>query len=147
MSQLASTMGMNSSTIFVWQEQYRVGFPTVDRQHEHLLEMLGRLQEAMREGKGKEALKDILQELAGYTRTHFGTEEAYFNRYEYPEKEEHKRIHDEFVARVAQFQSDFAQGKAMLSVALLNWLGDWIRNHILKVDKKAFLFLKERGAT
>ena len=33
-----------------------------------------------------------------------------------------------------QFQQDFHAGKAALSAQVLNFLGQWVREHILKVD-------------
>jgi len=50
---------------------------------------------AMKAGKGKEALSTVLTELVDYTSYHFETEEQMLLQYGYAEYEAHKVMHDD----------------------------------------------------
>ncbi len=138
--------GASTQNPFAWSEKYSVGIATIDRQHQQLLKMLEQLQEAMRGGKAKEVLGNILQQLTNYTRTHFATEETYFNRHDYPDAEVHKKQHAEFISKVQEFYSGFTSGKVTLTVQVFNFLRDWVVRHIAESDKKYGPFLREKGA-
>jgi hemerythrin-like metal-binding protein len=55
--------------------KYSVGTDKIDNQHRHLIELLNTLHDAMLQGKGKEKMKTILNELVEYTKYHLKTEE------------------------------------------------------------------------
>lgn len=128
-----------------WTPQYSVNIARLDDQHRKLFEILGQLQQAMIAGKGSDVVSTIVAELVNYTKIHFSCEEGYLRMYAYPELEAHKREHESFVEKIRQFQSDLARGQVNLSVNVLRFLTDWLRNHILKTDKNYATFLKAKG--
>ncbi len=128
-----------------WSEQYSVGIVRLDDQHRKIFQMLNNLRQAMLEKKSNQVLRDIINELAQYAKTHFTSEEAYFQMYNYPEKDEHKREHEEFVKKVRQFQADLEAGRAMVTMSVFTFLAEWVRNHVLVSDKKYGPFLREKG--
>lgn len=128
-----------------WDAKYSVGITRLDDQHRRLLQMLNNLQQAMLGGKSREVISRIVEELVQYTKTHFTSEEAYFQMYGYPEAEAHKREHQEFIQKVHHFQSELAKGKASLSIEVLQFLSDWTKTHILGSDKKYGPFLQSKG--
>ncbi|MDP2299758.1 MAG: bacteriohemerythrin, partial [Actinomycetota bacterium] len=83
--------------------------------------------------------------LIDYTRTHFATEEAYFDRYGYPEADAHKAQHQDFVGRVEDFKRGFDEGRLFLSLDVMDFLGQWLIEHIQGSDKEYGPFLNERG--
>ncbi len=82
--------------LFQWEESLSVGLSDIDRQHKQLIEMIGKLDDEMRKGKGKDILEKILNGLVNYALMHFETEEKYFLKYGYPESENHRQIHKTF---------------------------------------------------
>jgi hemerythrin len=74
----------------------------IDKQHKKLIDMINNLHEAMKEGKSKEVMGDILKSLLSYTETHFKLEEKYFDIYNYPAKENHKAKHKQFIDTVTK---------------------------------------------
>ncbi|MCK7535051.1 MAG: hypothetical protein MZV63_30710 [Marinilabiliales bacterium] len=55
----------------------------------------------------------------------------------FPEIEEHKREHDEFVRRVEEFrQKRWFFPKKKLPLEVGSFLGDWLTKHILDTDRK-----------
>lgn len=99
----------------------------------------------MKQGKSKEVLGGILDNLINYTKNHFTTEENFFQRFDYKEKASHALEHDGFAKKAVEFKKSFDAGNSMISVEVLNFLSDWIKNHILVSDKKYSEFLNSNG--
>lgn len=132
-------------SLFQWDEKLSVNIPSIDRQHQKLISLVNQLHDAMKKGKGKEALNYILEELISYTDYHFKTEEKYFDQYGYAETERHKNEHNSFVKKVNEFNERFSQNNAIISLEVLTFLKNWVLQHIQKEDKKYSSFLIEKG--
>jgi len=128
-----------------WNEGLSVRVAEIDRQHQRLIAMIGELDAAMREGKGREIMGKIVNGLIGYTGTHFATEEKYFDQFGYPEADTHKAEHRNFVQKVSEFKAGFEAGKLGLSIHVMDFLSDWLRGHISGTDKKYAPFFNEKG--
>ena len=140
---------------FEWDDSYSVGVAKIDRQHRRLIGLINELYEAMQQGHGPntltstvnelETMVSVLDELMDYSYYHFSTEEEYMIEYAYPEYDEHKRAHGRFVERIQAFKRDFDEGKALLSMEIVQFLQDWWKKHIVDVDKKYGPFFNEKG--
>jgi hemerythrin-like metal-binding domain len=128
-----------------WNESFSVNVGEIDGQHQKLIGMINDLNDAMRQGKGKDILGKILNGLIGYAGTHFKLEEKYFDQFGYPDTDNHKKEHSNFKQKVAAFKNDFNAGKLGLSIELIDFLSDWLRNHIMGIDKKYAPFFTEKG--
>ena len=107
--------------------------------------MINELNDAMKQGKGKDILGKIVNGLISYTATHFKTEENYFERFGYPDANQHKKEHIAFVQKVSDFKNGFEKGKLSLSIEVMNFLSDWLQNHIKGTDKKYSQFFNGKG--
>ncbi|MCI5168244.1 MAG: hypothetical protein D3903_19685 [Candidatus Electrothrix sp. GM3_4] len=83
--------------------------------------------------------------LINYTAFHFQTEEDYFKQVKYPYAATHKKEHVTFVQKVTDFKKDFDEGRATVSVNVLQFLSKWLQTHINGVDQKYSSFLNENG--
>lgn len=128
-----------------WSSDLSVQIDEIDKQHQKLIAMINHLNDAMRQGKGKEVAGKIVDGLVSYTQVHFATEEKYFAKFAYPESEKHVREHQRFVQQAASFRSDYANGKLTLSSQIINFLSDWLRHHIQGTDQKYVPFLLQKG--
>jgi len=126
-------------------DSFSVNVAEIDRQHQKLIAMINEFHDAMKQGQGKDASGTIINNMFNYTATHFKTEEQYFDRFGYPEKANHKQEHAAFVQEVSDFKDGFAQGKLGLSLDMMNYLSDWLQNHIKRSDKKYSQFFNENG--
>lgn len=129
----------------ILDEKYSVGVKETDLQHKKLVELINSLHDAMKEGKGKDVLARVLQELVKYAASHFATEEKYMTQFNYPGYSAHKAEHEKFVAKVVDFQKDFDSGKAVMTLEVMSFLKDWLVKHILGTDKKYGPFFNEHG--
>lgn len=131
--------------MFGWSEKYSVNILEIDDQHKKLIGMVGQLHNAMREGKGKQVLDEVLRNLIQYTRTHFAAEERIMKANGYPEYELHKAKHDKMTDNVANIYRQYQDGKATITLEVMNFLENWVDKHILGTDMKYGPFLRSKG--
>ncbi len=129
-----------------WMDLYATGIEKIDRQHETLTDLLNALNEAFRGGRPNEVLLFRLDQLIELTHEHFTDEEALMRRKEYPDIDLHKAEHDFLLAQVAHFREEFAASKAELSDSMMDYLRDWLRDHILISDRRMARFIKGETA-
>lgn len=122
--------------IIKWSEKYELGIKEVDNQHKGLVIIINELFTFMSEGKAKDNLESIFEHLTDYTKKHFFTEEAMMIKYAYPDYTQHKQEHTKFIEKLTSLKDDFSHGKATVSLEILNFLKDWLLNHIQITDKK-----------
>ena len=128
-----------------WNNSLSVNVAEIDLQHKKLIAMINELSDAMKQGRGKDVLGQILNGLVHYTATHFKTEETYFIRFGYPDMDQHKSEHAAFVQKVSDSRDEFEKGRLALSVDIMNFLSDWLKNHIMVTDKKYSKFFNTNG--
>ncbi len=131
--------------LITWTEDFSVGVVEIDNQHKKLVNMINELHHAMAEGKGNMNVGDIINRLVDYSVYHFKTEEKYFDKFNYPETEAHKKIHSDFVKKVSIFKGEFDNNEVMLTIDVLNFLSNWLREHILGEDMDYSDFFIENG--
>ena len=125
---------------------YSVGIAAMDNQHKRLFEMVHRLYEAMRAGKGDQVIHGILKELANYTLTHFAAEEELMRKAGYPGLNAHIDLHKVLVDKVIQMTEGVKTGKKIAAVSLATFLKDWLIGHIQKEDRRYGLHLQNQTA-
>jgi hemerythrin-like metal-binding protein len=129
--------------LFTWSDSYSVNSPEIDTQHKKLFDLINNLHDAMIRGKGKEVVGQILDGLIDYTRVHFADEEKMLEAINYPDLPAHLVEHDAFIRKVFQLQTDYRSGKQALTLPVMDFLKNWLLNHILKTDKKYMPFVTE----
>jgi hemerythrin len=130
--------------LVVWDESLSVQIDEIDAEHQRLIKMLNDLDQAMRKQQGREVVDAIIDGLIDYAKIHFRNEETYFERYGYPDAEAHKQEHASFIVQAFQFKRDYDQGKLMLSIEILDFLIDWLREHIKGSDQRYAEFLRQQ---
>jgi len=131
--------------LVTWKEIYVVNISEIDSQHKNLVGIVNELHDAMIIGKGQDVLGKVLTELVDYTLYHFATEEKYFDLYGYPEAELHKKQHKELVEQVAAIYEKFKSGERILTLDVMNFLRDWLHDHIVGSDKLFGPYLNSKG--
>ena len=119
-----------------WSDRYSVNSVLIDSQHKKLVSLINELHNAMASGKGKDALQKILDDLVKYTVEHFTTEETMMKKAKYAGYLEHKLEHDKLTEKAVSLQKSFREGKIPLTMDVMNFLKNWLTNHIEGTDKK-----------
>ena len=111
-----------------WSSDMDTGIEVIDKQHQRIVDYLNELDSA-NEGGDREVTNHVLKELVDYTLTHFAFEEELQEKAGYPFLKAHKRVHEIFTKRVAEFQQRAAAGENV-TPELLSMLKIWLVNHI-----------------
>jgi hemerythrin len=131
--------------VFSWNDSYSVKVAVCDQQHMRLFDIINKLADAMRMGKGQDVVNQVVTELLDYTNTHFQDEEALLQKANYPQLEAHQEMHRIFVKKVQSLQSQAQMGKRVNAAQLLSLIRDWLVNHIQKADKRYSAHLNAAG--
>jgi len=128
-----------------WTNEFSVENTSIDEQHKQLFKIINDLHASMKEGKSKEIMVGLLTRLVDYTQTHFSNEEKLMEKYKYPDLIKHKTEHAKLITKVLDYQKNFNIKSAITSIDIMNFLKDWLTNHILVTDKKYAPYLKGKG--
>lgn len=132
------------SEFFPWnKELYSVGVDIIDEQHKKLFSLINKLFDAMKIGKGSSMVGSILDELIEYTKNHFSAEEDYMAKCNYPELKTHRELHIKLTEDIGKIKSKLANNpNSNLSIQTMDFLKDWLNQHIQGVDKKYAPYMK-----
>lgn len=128
-----------------WKNEYSVDVKEIDKQHKTLIETINLLNTSINEMKTKETLFDILDKLATYTVEHFATEEKYFDKFNYEHTKEHKEEHSKFKKEVEKAIKKAKNNEMEVSFELIDFLEDWVINHVTGMDHEYVECFKKHG--
>ncbi len=118
----------------IWKEEYSVGVPLLDQQHQGLIELINLLSDE----KAKPGLiGQVFQELEAYTKDHFSAEEKMLKASDYGALKAHKKEHrafEQWLSAVRQTYSVGVTSPTILAETVNAFLRDWLINHILSSD-------------
>ena len=127
-----------------WNEEMSVHNEEIDAQHKKLIFILNNLQVAVAERQNREVLSKIIEELLDYTQYHFSTEEKHLHLLEPKLAVKHKQEHDYFVGKIKEFKDGYKSGRLLLSLDVLDFLNDWLVNHIMGIDQIYSKFFEKK---
>ena len=130
-----------------WNNSFRIGVEEIDNQHQSLLGIINDLVDSVEKGEDDDILGEIIGRLFDYTLLHFNTEERIFALINFPDAEHHKQEHAEFIEKISQFKDDFLDDRLDLPLGMINFLCNWLQNHIKKNDMKIGEYMNNNGLT
>ena len=130
---------------FQWNDSLSVGVKAMDEEHKRLVKLVDELDDAMRQGQGREVMKKTFDGLVTYAATHFKTEENLMRENGYPGFEEHAEKHDAMTQQVLNLQRQVRENQATITLKTMNFLTDWLTKHIQGTDKQYGIDLNQKG--
>ena len=132
--------------ILTWNDQLKLGIPSVDEQHRRLVEILNQLDEAVAIGNEPRRIPELIDALIEYTQYHFEHEEQLMRdtHYDHRKYAEHKLEHEAFIQRVKQSKESATHSPDTVSNYLIDFLVKWLMDHILFSDKQMALELTQK---
>lgn len=125
-----------------WGPAFRVGHPTIDRQHRDLLDLCRRAVDACESDPECTAWFHLtLHDLAEGVRSHFQTEEDLLSRHNFPGLEKHREEHFAYEHALTDIAYSATCGK-IDKEGLKALLLDWWTTHILETDMQYRDFLQ-----
>ena len=134
------------SKFLVWKDEYSVGIEVIDKDHRKLLNLINQFQTAVLYRTGREFEQEAFDELVKYTRTHFHREEKLMEENGYPDFEAHRALHRKMIAQVEASMASYQKvGRQVPLEQTVEFLQDWLINHINGTDQEYSGFLRDKG--
>lgn len=134
---------------FKWKEDYCLNIEEIDIQHKKLLEIGEKVYDIAMLDDGYDHYDEImtvLDELLEYTEYHFGYEEKMLKEKNYKELHDQEEEHYYYIYKIKSIASrediDDNQRKTILEI--LDFLSQWITNHIMVSDRKYADYLNQK---
>jgi len=132
---------VRKKVVFMYEmkEEYKIGVELIDEQHKKLFELADKAYMLLKNDYALDKydkILEIIEELKEYTIFHFKSEENYMESINYKRLFTQKIEHNEFVKKLDALDLrniDENQDDSLVDV--LNFLNDWLTEHILKNDK------------
>jgi len=118
--------------ILYWVPELDTGIEEIDTQHRRILDYINRLYE-LRDTRDRVRLGEIIGDMVDYTMSHFAFEEGIMESAGYMFAGPHKRVHELFTRKVAEFKKRFDAGEDVTS-EMHGMLSRWLFNHIRNED-------------
>lgn len=128
-----------------WTQELSVNVKEIDDQHKHFVALIDDLYAAIMSNKAEDLLDGIIARLVEYAGFHFRTEEKYFDQFHYEFADEHKMAHIALTNQVQAFRNDMSENRTALAMKLLDFLENWLVEHLEIHDKKYTKCFNEHG--
>lgn len=129
-----------------WEEKYSVEVAEIDNQHKLMFGIINELIDTIgTAGVDESRIGKIIASILEYKSIHFQTEENYFKKFAYSGAEEHIAQHEEFKKKLGVIQEQNAHNKTRFVFELVDFLEDWMIDHLMNVDQKYKECFKSHG--
>lgn len=130
-----------------WDNSLSVGIDSIDNQHKELLNCIEQLLISIEDGKNNDEVIKTLDFLEEYVVKHFNEEEEIQRKTNYPLLDIQHIQHENFKSDLKEFRRVFETHgvSTVLALNIQQNLADWVKNHIMNLDKDLGDFLIEIG--
>ncbi len=131
--------------ILEWNDKYSLNISLIDEQHKKLFEIINKAIIAEKNSKVANDVLGILDEMTEYALKHFETEERYMKEFNFPEYQAHRNEHIDFTNNSIDYKNRVVSGDFQIINEILEYLKQWLVNHIQVTDKKYTDCFKKNG--
>lgn len=128
-----------------WTDQMSIGVAVIDDDHKVLVNQFNRLADAVEAKRDPSAVAGVIEALIDYTAFHFEREMQLMRLTEFPGLTGHEKEHERLVHELYGLNTAWRTGGATAR-QVLNFVGRWLSNHILKTDLTLGKHLVSLGA-
>jgi hemerythrin-like metal-binding protein len=124
-----------------WDAAFSVGNEQLDSQHQKLFQILNQLHDLVQKGGSASHFGKILDEAQEYAKLHFNCEGALLAAVHFPDLEQHKRFHEDYVERVEQYIKRTKTENGDVAFEMFLFLKDWWLDHVIGADRDYIPFV------
>lgn len=129
---------------FEWADDMAIDGGIIDQDHRVLVDLVNELHSATTRGAGQTVVATILRRAIESTREHLAHEEEIMAREGFPNLENHKIGHQEFINSLYALEQRLQAGSITVAAQLSSVLRDWLSIHIRRNDKELRRFIQRR---
>ncbi|MFZ1084211.1 MAG: bacteriohemerythrin [Terracidiphilus sp.] len=137
--------------LLMWTDNLSVGVKGFDDDHKRLIRLINELHGVIQDvdANGKIPVEEIeiaLHRLENYFQYHCLEEERVMEQTGFPELREHRREHQNFFTKVTEMTQRFRNSTDPKDATeLMQFIYDWLTNHIFVTDRKYSSHLHSQG--
>ena len=121
---------------FFWKDCYKIGNEKIDEEHKQLFDIAVKALD-YKDNDRKKHIKETVQELYSYMKSHFEHEEKYMTSINYPESYDHTILHEKIIEEMNNFLKSISKMSIEeVERRLIEYIDIWLINHILYEDRK-----------
>ncbi|WP_418626934.1 bacteriohemerythrin [Anaerosinus sp.] len=124
--------------MYEFTDDYLTGVEQIDNEHRKLFAIANEAYELLKDNFVSDKydyIREILEELRGYTKTHFAHEEEYMDEIQYRRRFSQKIQHAEFIKKLEDIDLDrIDENQQETLLEILDFLANWLVSHIKKSD-------------
>ncbi len=125
--------------MYEFKEEFKTGIDIIDEQHKRLFEIADETYKLLKNEfitDKYDKIVHLIEELKEYTSFHFKTEEDYMESINYKRMFTQKIEHQDFIKKLDEIDlNKIDENQEEYILELLNFLNDWLVNHICTNDK------------
>lgn len=118
----------------IWQENYNVAIPSINRQHKRIVNSINYLFDHVYNDQEIDFIRRILKVLLGYTKSHCRYEEILLRRVSFPHLTNHMFLHKSIIEKTATICEELQSSKSNVPQEIFILLKDMWIDHIVKED-------------
>jgi len=127
-----------------WEKKYEIGHERIDFEHQIFVDLIVKIDDAVKSEKDKKYVERLLNELQAYATFHFISEENIMYSINYPDFENHKKHHSELLDKYNQKLMEIELDEQKVE-DLIIFLKKWFVKHTLNEDRKISIFVKGKN--
>ena len=124
-----------------WRNEFRIGIPEVDHEHQELIALINALHEPVAR-EGQTAVSAFLGELSARIAAHFALEEKVMRANHYAEYEDHKQDHERLLDEIGDIMHGYELEGRYDAASLSTTLNRWFTEHFRTRDARLHAVLK-----
>ena len=119
-----------------WNDEFSVGVPDVDYEHQKLIALINDLHEAMSSDNSEVTVMDFLGEIYAQVSGHFALEEKIMRERKYDHYAEHKADHEALLDELRDIMDDYEENAYFSDNTFANAVGSWFSDHFKNRDAR-----------
>ena len=128
-----------------WNDKYSVDISLIDEQHKKLFELINKASIVEKSSNNPKEVLEILDEMTEYALKHFRIEEHYMKEFNFSGYEAHRDEHIDFTSTAIDYKNRAICGDYKIINEILEYLTQWLVNHIRIADKEYQSCFKKNG--
>ena len=119
-----------------WRDEFSVGVPDVDHEHQELISLINDLHAAMSSVSHDVTVMDFLGEIYAHVSAHFALEEKIMREHKYDHYAEHKAEHEALLDTLRDIMDDYEENAYFSDEAFAEAVEKWFTDHFRTRDAR-----------
>ncbi len=119
-----------------WKDEFSVGVPDVDHEHQKLITLINDLHNAMSSDSRDVTVMDFLGEIYAHVSAHFALEEKIMRERKYDQYAEHKAEHEALLDQLRDIMDNYEENATFSDEVFATVVEKWFTEHFRTRDAR-----------